>query len=397
LIATAMLVGAAACAAFSEDTASPPVAVDPDGAADGAADASDAMPFDAPADASAPDVDESKLRMLCPPANGGTTLATAWITRTLFAPPKGERMYPFAIASDSTHVTWLAQVGTSDGGADTVPYNGGGSAVVMRMGKAGLGKPAVLAHDQMRATALALDGAKVYWTTYEGNRSTLRAQRRDIACGAVCPEPETILTFDPNVRIVRLIRPASKVLFALAESGQVYRVGLGTAAQYIFQSGTYPAITATANHVYTSAGLSPNLERVQVDGLLPEPTYYTFPPVAGGGVGVSPIATDCTTLWMVRGYPDGRHIVGRELLSGTVSQLTILGQVDAYDLAADARYVYTAAANGGGIYAVDTTTKITEHPYSGNVFGLAVDDDGVYFGEHDPNGGAGTIKMLVKK
>ena len=69
------------------------------------------------------------------------------------------------------------------------------------------------------------------------------------------------------------------------------------------------------------------------------------------------------------------------------------------DLGADARYVYAAALNTGGIFALQKTSMATAHPYTGNVWNLAVDDDGVYFGEHDPSaaGGAGTIYMLVKK
>jgi hypothetical protein len=35
--------------------------------------------------------------------------------------------------------------------------------------------------------------------------------------------------------------------------------------------------------------------------------------------------------------------------------------------------------------------------YAGNVFALAVDDEGVYFGEHGRVAGAGTMWMLVKQ
>lgn len=59
----------------------------------------------------------------------------------------------------------------------------------------------------------------------------------------------------------------------------------------------------------------------------------------------------------------------------------------------DARFLWIAVANAGGVYAYDKPTVDISLLRKGNVFALAVDDDGVYWGDHD---GTGTLRMLVK-
>lgn len=386
---------AASCSSFSEDQ--------PAGGDDAGVDApvvGEGGGLEAGAEDGGALPDGGERSSACPPPPGGSALPTAWNKRSLFEPSgPAERMYPFAIATDRLHVTWVAQLGEPDGGVDTAPYNGNGNAVVMRAPKLGVGMPAIVARDQPGATTVALDGLQVYWTTWQKSEATLLQQRRDVDCKIDCPAPEIVVTFPSGERIARLVSVAPKVLFALSQSGKVYRIGLGTVPAQVLESGTFPAITATSTHVFASAGLKGFVGRVQVDGGASDPSYLAVPPVPDAGVGVSPIATDCTSLWMTRAMPDGRHVAGHDLsVPGSFQDLVLLGPaVDVFDMAADAKYVYVAAANAGGVFAVDKSSKGIVRPYAGNVFALAVDEDGVYFGEHAAGPTAGGMFMLVKK
>lgn len=396
--ALAFVMVSASCSSFTEEDA-PPVE---DGGADGVA--PDASPIDGGGDGPIPlDGGGMNLRLPCPPPRAGNTVATGWKRRKLYVPPgPAGRMYPFAIATDAQYVTWVAQLGTPDGGADTAPYNGIGTAVVMRASKLGTGTVKVIARDQPSAVTVALDGPDVYWVTETQNVATLRSQPRDADCDVSCPEPRGVTAFPSGVRIARLVRPAPGVLFALAQDGRLFRVDLaGAAPVVVATSGTYPAMAATSSDVFTSAGLSPKVQRSPVDGkTAAEDAYITFPadPDPEIGVGVSPIATDCTTLWMARKTSQGHRIHGREIAGApSLSLLTTLPPgLAIFDLAADARYIYVAAANAGGVFAIDKVSMVTSTQYTGNVWAVAVDDDGVYFGEHAEGAIPGSMFMLVR-
>ena len=71
--------------------------------------------------------------------------------------------------------------------------------------------------------------------------------------------------------------------------------------------------------------------------------------------------------------------------------------IGAFDLAADAKYVYSGAANSGGVFVIDKSSGASSHLAGTNVWRIAVDADGVYFGEHDQNTDTGALYMLVKK
>ena len=389
-IASAMLAAAASCSSFTEEEG-------PTTPNEAGAEGSDAPPIDMP---DGGDAGEGRLRLPCPPAKAGTAQPTAWVKRTLFAPPVGgQRMYPFVIATDSSHVTWLAQLGTvPTGGSDRDPYNGNGKTVVMRARKDGTGQATLLADDQESATALVLDGTSVYWATHDSGTSTLRTQSRDFTCGSPCQAPTTLLKFKIGERIIRLVRPAPGVLFALAENGKVYRIQIGSGAGLVLSTANLPAITATDKQVYASALEDNRVQMVPIGIPMPPISSSVLPREGGAGVGVAPIATDCTTLWMSREYSNGKHILGAPLAAlGTPSKLAEVGDLVVFDIAADARFVYVAAANAGGVFAIDKLSQISEQPYEGNVFRLAVDDDGVYFGEHAVDKSPGSITMLVKK
>lgn len=389
------ILAVASCAAFSGEPATTE-----DGAADAPSDAPDANASND--GAAAMDGAAALLRLPCPPPSGGTTSVDQWRTRILFAPAnKANRMYPFAISSDATHVTWLAQPGTVDGGDDTEPYNGRAGAMVLRTPKSGAGPTAVLARDQFGATGLTLDDTFAYWVVNEPGGTILRRQSWDVDCSVACPSPTSVASFPGGTRIERLIRPAPHVLFALGGNGVLYRHLIGSAiVSPVATSGDLPGVTATSDDVFVGSALSAMVQRAPVGG--GASTTELVVPATDASVGVQTFATDCTTLWMGRAVkPGGDEIVAHQIgVDGSFAAGPPFGQItEIHDLGVDARYVYAAAFNAGGIFVLDKSMKVTTHPYAGNVFNVAVDDDGVYFGEHDRGaaGGAGTLYMLVKQ
>jgi hypothetical protein len=314
-------------------------------------------------------------------------------------------MYPFDIATDSTHMTWIAQLGVTDGGDDVEPYNGHANAVVLRVPKAG-GTATTLARDQPKATTIALDGDAVYWATVDAatNKATLLRQQRDVDCtSSVCPPPTHMASFPDGLLIVRLRRASPGVLFALAGSGAVFRVDIGAAAAAVTpvtDTAIFPSMTVTDTDVYASAGKFNQVMRVPLSGAPPPFADVTFATVASADPGASLIASDCQTLWWARKMTPSTHSLFSHPHgdAGATSAPVLLSNLDLFDLAADARFVYVGAANAGGVYAVE---KAKPGPavqrYAGNVWALAVDDEGVYFGEHGQVATAGKMWMLVKK
>jgi len=103
--------------------------------------------------------------------------------------------------------------------------------------------------------------------------------------------------------------------------------------------------------------------------------------------------TDCTDTWAVRG--PRASIVRFGLSDGQFTTIADDLSLSIYGTAGDAEYVYIAGANEG-VAALDRQTKTLTLVHRGKVFALAVDDDGVYWGEHDIGSSAGTIYMMVK-
>jgi hypothetical protein len=383
--ASTALVSAASCTSFGGDDAAQGVDANDD--RDTAR--SDADPADA-ADARNETGADAGLRPPCPPPAGGTTLPTTWDKRTLYSP--AGRMYPFAIATDATHVTWVAQPGVTDGGDDTEPYNGNASAVILRVSKLGNAPPVVLARDQPRVKALVLEGDSVYWTTFANGIPTLVRLPRDADCAAGCATPEVVAPLSGGYPVSRLVRAAPGILFGMGDTGKLFRIELGSLPTVVIETGAYPAMTATATHVFAAGLESARVQRSTLGRppMVDDP-YLDIP--EGGPVGVGPIATDCTSLWMVRGTELLRHELA--VTPRTLTPFADFG-TGLFDLATDAKYVYGGAPNAAGVFVIDRVSSGLSQLYAGNVFGLAVDDDGVYFGEHG-GAGAGTITMLVKK
>lgn len=359
------------------------------------------VPVDAPSDARADAVaNDAALSLPCPPPAGGQNSASSWAMRILSIPSRTRREYPFAIVPDATYVTWITQVGSASGGSDVSPYNGTGEARIVRAPKSGAGPTTVIARDQHQTRALALDGDYAYWPSYAQNVTTLMRQRRDADCVVGCSSPTAVLQFSSGVPIVRLVRPAPGVLIAVGGAGELFRITLDPLplSIQVGVSGTYPALAAVTGEVFAAAGLSKTVSRVPAEGGVAA-TYLTVPAADAAGVGVAPIATDCSFLWMGRQVASKIRLARHDLASPLSFKDFAALPNDVFDMAADSANVYVATANGdGGITYVDKASQQLTQVYFGSAFALAVDDDGVYFGEHDTQSDhTGTLMMLVKK
>ncbi len=389
----AAMTTAASCTTF--DTENDPT---PDAASDTSTDGDGAAP-DAAGDAEPLDGGSMPaLTAVCPPPSGGVKPAESWEKRPLYMPSVA-RMYPFAIATDATHVTWVAQLGTAadSGLPDNAPYNGIGEGHILRVPKQG-GKTVTLARAQRYARSLALDGDHAYWAIYDtDNVARLVRQRRDADCDAGCAAPELVTSFPPGSPIVTLRRAAPGVLFALRENGPLFRFVVGSLApEPVLTSGDYPALTVTDKEAFLSAGTVAEVGRAGLTSGAPNQPLVAIPPLDGGPVGVAPIATDCTSLWMIRELSQPQVL--KVSIADASSLVTLANRltINAFDLAADSRFVYAASPNAGGVFAIDKNNGASVLLRPGNVFRLAVDSEGIYFGEHDRSG-AGALIMIVKK
>lgn len=352
-------------------------------------DAAVAPDVSAPHDAGDADADALSLAAVapnCPPSHAPSCAPSACAQRTLHA--TSGQAYPFTITTDATHVYWIEQVAADAGGASD-PYNGHGLARVLRTAKrpasAPIGAADELASGQRFAQALALDGAYVYFTHELSATTQVLRLRRD--CTPPCAAPEEVVTL-PNLSIRTLLRSAPGVIYAQAFDGVTFRITAATKTlEKVLEVGNFASITATNDAVYLTSASSP-LQRIATNGDVTDLRDVD----ASASVGYYGLTNDCSTLWARAGKgPTG------------LVPLSFMGQASAaaytfpteavFDVKADARFLWVAVANAGGVYAYETPTATLSLVRKGNVFALAVDDDGVYWGDHD---GTGTLRMLVK-
>ncbi len=312
--------------------------------------------------------------------------------------PVGDGGAPWGIATSESAVFWLEQPATNEG------YNGNATARVLRAPKdPDAGVVMELAVGQPRAISLAVMGGWVYWTVYEITATplaTLRRVRTD------CPGPCTFEQLPlPNkgLRIMKLVPAGGETLFGIGEAGQVLRFDVGGAtmsmAGPLLEKPGFASLANTGHHVLVSSNNSPTLARMGLDGtnivedFLPVPTGDRD---GGAEPGINHLWYDCQArLWARRG--PGTDLVSLSLTDGELRTIKAQARLTVYDVTGDARYLYLAGANEG-LFALDRQGSTTLEPVGGaKVFAVAVDDEGVYWGEHDiATPMAGTIYMLAK-
>ena len=322
----------------------------------------------------------------CPSSRTPSCAFDKCARRSLYAPTT--TAYPFNIVTDAANVYWVEQV-VGDAGMMEA-YNGQSLGRVLRVAKTG-GPLSELAAGYTRAKALALDGPYVYWAQSTLSDTTLFRLRRD--CTTPCGTPELVTTL-PHADPTALVRGGPGNLFVMMSDGESYRVSLAVTdgestgfEKITVGVGPFPWMTATDDGAFLTSPSYAGVARVANGGAV-TPLY-----VAAPDAGLVGLATDCSDLWThgVDSAPPVKMTrfpaMGSAIVGGTLpTQLY-------FDMKADASFVYLAAANVGGVYAYDKKNGTTIPLYAGNVFALAVDTDGIYWGEH---GGSGTLYMLVK-
>ena len=349
----------------------------------------DSSPGDAAPDAVAPD--DGACRLAPAPSCSPTSCPKLVLHDTA-----GARTAPWGIATSDKAVFWLEQPATNEG------YNGNAMARVLRAPKDPSGGITTeLALGQARAITLAVMGGWVYWTVYDvavDQFARLRRVRTDCAGGC---SPEELLVTTRGVRIMKLVPVGETTLFGIGEAGQIVRFDVGGAkmsmAGPLFEKPGFASLANTGHHVFVSSNNSPTLARMDLDGTNIDEKFLAVPSGDGGAEpGINSLWYDCQEkLWARRG--PGTDLVSLSLADGQMHTVKAQAKLTVYDVGGDARYLYLAGANEG-LFALDRQGSATLEPVGGvKVFAVAVDDAGVYWGEHDTDTPmAGTIYMLTK-
>jgi hypothetical protein len=320
--------------------------------------------------------------------------------KSLYVPAGNQKEYPFEIATDDAHVYWVAQVATPPF-TESQAYNGGAPARIWRTdrtGAPGVGNAQMLASDQKGARRVAIDGPYLYWVTLEdaptdGTMTRLNRVPRD--CMAPCT-PEAVLDIGSGP-LNHFVRIGPSLFLAHTANGSVLRVDANARkAVQVGATSNYPGLATTPTAAYVSGLEIPDILRL--DLLAPgaaASTFATFTDFdAAAPTGAKWLATDCTTLFAIR----SPHVVWRmPLTPGATPSMWVpeLGR-DVWSVAIDASYLYFVAANSGGVFGIDGSGNVTPIEEHANVWHLAVDDQGVYWGEHDATN-PGIIRMMAKR
>lgn len=370
---------AAACSSFSGNGAT-----DSDAGADGGIAADDSGRTEIP-DGTSPDaapalqpLEAGAVEPICPAPLGPTSTSG---TIPLSTPPVGEVEFPFQLASDTKFLFWTAQylpAGQDDAGT---AYNGMGPARIYRIAKSTPpGKPDLLADNQSSVTAVAVDGDSLYWVTWDGNTNALQSVPRD--CTAPCTITPVHSGDVAGSPVVRLLVPEPGVLVYITKNLDFFRLrldgtipvsllgplngaGFAAASDTLFVA---PAQTDAGIQVFTNLPTAtPASQRTTLAGINKQSVQF--------------LATDCTSLYA---YGSDKTIYEVDASASVKSQSPWNdgGLNDVFGMAADQVNIYFAMANVGGIVAFNRKTRMPAPLYNGNVWNLAIDNEGVYWGEH---------------
>jgi hypothetical protein len=265
---------------------------------------------------------------------------------------------------------------------------------VLRVSKAGAStqQATVLADNQSRTTTLIKDGADLYWivstASDAGSSSTLR--RLAGATGS----PEDVSTFAGIAR--RLVRAAPGVFFAADNLGNVRRLTKDGMVSDIEKTSSTPSLAATKDFVFTGGGQLARVDRLPAGGG-PGSTFFAVPDGTPDASlpGVHVLGADCDRMFGVRDDEGAFFWSAASPGSYTATTATF---ADGQDIASDEGFVYVAERRaGGGVFRGARDGKGFASLYTGDVWRLAVDDDGIYWGEHAKGSLAGNVFMQKKK
>lgn len=394
-----------ACDDFATGTA-PDAGVDGGATDGGPTDGGDAGPIGR-ADATSPDaeveaeagssfhpvvgtVDSSGLYASCPPptAHPSSDFSAVKIREMSLPPQSGESAdYPWGVVTDATAVWWVSQVAKrTDDQQNSDAYNGvSDHGRVHRLDKTAENRAwketLIVDADEKRATAIAIDGESVYWATVPSpNRIQMRRVPR--SCTSGCAPANAGDAFNNVAPIVRMRRAADGYLFLLSDAGVIYTFHTpnNELSVGVF-GGPNEGFAPRNDDVFVSTYQNATVGRFERSASTTTTTYTTFPPVPvdGGDPGAALLATDCQSLFAHR---SGKTVWKSDITAPGFAFFAPSDATDVYELGADAYWIYIGSANGFGFRAVSIETGQAFPLLTGSYWRIAIDDSGVYAGEH---------------
>jgi hypothetical protein len=344
-----------------------------------------------------------EVRPACPPPSGGTKPCTGTggvgmspcVPEVLYDAPAAE--HAFGIVADRRHVFWLSQASGADPG---LAYNGGAPAVLRRLDRA-THEVEEIAREQLGATTLFAYGPDLFWGADDGSGSmTLRTLRKDVApCGPdACATPIALATKLPRIYFIGALVPDR--VFAVGSDGWMFEITVSLPSQVKRGMSTgYPSFAVGDGYVYLGGAYQAGVERYGASGDQAA-DLGSIPDASSGAVN---LATTCGSVYG-RSTDNRLHVIEAAPDGGTFRELTTLTEPFlVYSTASDARFLYFGAANAEGLRRVDTTADggAVVEIATGSVWGVAVTDDAVIYGEHGALGDftnptMGSIYSLAK-
>jgi hypothetical protein len=250
----------------------------------------------------------------------------------------------------------------------------------------------VLADNQSRATTLIKDGADLYWivstATDAGSTSTLRK------LAGASGTPQDIATFSGIAR--RLVRASPGVFFAADHLGSVRRLTKDGMVAEIEKTSTTPSLAASKDFVFAGGGQLERVDKLPAAGG-PGSSFFGIPDGSPDAAlpGVHVLGADCDRLFGIRD-DEGAFFWSPAASAGYTEATATFN--DGQDIASDEGFVYVAQRrSGGGVFRGGRDGKGFGSLYTGDVWRLAVDGDGIYWGEHAKGSLAGNVFMQTKK
>ena len=221
-----------------------------------------------------------------------------------------------------------------------------------------------------------------------GSSSTLRK-----LAGAT-GSPQDVSTFSGIAR--RLVRAAPGVFFAADNLGNVRRLTTDGSVAPITQTSTTPSLAATKDFVFAGGGQLARVDKLPAGGG-PGSTFFAVPDGTPDAAlpGVHVLGADCDRMFGIR--DDEGAFFWSPSSTATYGATTRTFE-DGQDIGADERFVYVAERrSGGGVFRGERDGKGFAALYTGDVWRVAVDDEGIYWGEHAKGSLAGNVFMQTKK
>jgi hypothetical protein len=321
-----------------------------------------------------------------PATSCGMDPASCVVTE-IFPAPSSSTRFPFGIAADATHVYWVSQT----------HYDGNEEGYVQRVTKTGEDYEAMTV-THVRPTELVLDGDYVYWVSMGFDASnplaTLARLPRTAECVPACDvdDIEVLSTGHGGESFQRLVVGGPETLF-IGSNARILRVAReGT--EWVTSSAVgdvYPTLAAAGGFAYWTANKLANVYRLPASGTLEKAPYADL----GTPVTYTVLGATCTDALAL----SDQHLF---LLSRSSSKPLELTQealpagMEVQSIAVDASFVYMAGWNAGGVFRMPRAGGPVSTIVGGNIWRLFVDDDAIYYGDHQNTESAGAIYRIDK-